>query len=105
VSDLVPPGWTERMAKSDLLITNEARRGYLPRMVMTLPADLPLRVSSNSGLQQAAAPALDVVCTWMVVPKQGSAFPGFAQRMRAAGFRKEEQRLNGHLLSEFHRER
>ena len=105
VSDLVPPGWTERMAKSDLLITNEARRGYLPRMVMTLPADLPLRVSSNSGLQQAAAPALDVVCTWMVVPKQGSAFPGFAQRMRAAGFRKEEQRLNGHLLSEFHRQR
>lgn len=101
VSNVVPMEWVQRMSTSDMLYTNEGRRGYLPRLAIQLPGDLPLRISSPEGLEDLPQENVHALSYWLVLPRVDSAPPPFVQRVKDAGFVERISRTDKHELRYF----
>lgn len=100
-SNLVPQEWIQLITASDVLYTDEGRRGYLPRMAVQLPANLPLHVSSPEGLEALPHGNVKAISYWLVLPPPGAAPPPFVQRLKDAGFTERISRTDKHELRYF----
>lgn len=103
VTNLVPESWYGLMERSDVVITNEGRRGYLPRMVTGLRPNMPLRICTQAGVDQFDPVELRSVAFWLSVRDDADAAPGLSERMKEAGFAEQVLRDGKHELRIFDR--
>ena len=103
VNDLVPATWYQRMNESEVLITNEGRRGYLPRMAWGLRSDMPLWVLSGAGMDSFDATSSADVAFWIYAPDPAAPVQPAVQRMRENGYKEKMYFLGNHQLRAFQR--
>jgi hypothetical protein len=101
LTNVVPTEWLERMSTSDVLYTNEGRRGYLPRLVIQLPKDLPLRVCTPTGLEDLPTVNVRSISYWLVRPDEGGTVPPYVDRLIDRGFIQTVLRSDRHELRYF----
>ena len=101
VIDLVPATWYQSMNESDVVITNEGRRGYLPRMAWGLRSDMPIWVLSGAGMERFDATSSNTIAFWLYVPDLSAPAQPALQRMRDIGSKEESRIMGNHQLHLF----
>ena len=102
LSDLVPREATELMRGSSIIVTDEGRRGQLPRMAIRLVPGSPLRVVSAAGAR-SFMPQGTPVSYWMVAGTTDGRISGITATMTNAGYRSTTIEGDGHVLAHFER--